>query len=177
MSVESSFSSHRASFSSHRASMSFRYKATASDRGAVKSVVESTGFFSGAEADVAVELVDERLAKGAASGYEFVFAERDGRLCGYVCYGLIACTVASFDLYWIAVDKACQREGLGRKLLEESERLIREQGGRRVYIETSNRGQYAPTRAFYERCGYHCEAVLADFYAPGDDKVIFVKAL
>ncbi len=163
--------------SSQLDSVSFRYDLTPQDRNAVRAVVESTGFFSSAESDVAVELVDERLAKGAASGYEFVFAERDGQLCGYACFGPIACTIASFDLYWIAVDKACQREGLGRKLLEESERLIRDQGGRRVYIETSNRAQYAPTRAFYQRCGYRCDAVLADFYAPGDDKVIFVKAL
>ena len=46
-----------------------------------------------------------------------------------------------------------------------------------MYIETSNRPQYASTRAFYERCGYVCEAVLRDFYAPGDDKVIFVRVL
>jgi hypothetical protein len=46
-----------------------------------------------------------------------------------------------------------------------------------VYIETSNRPQYVPTRAFYERCGYECEAVLKEFYGPGDDKVIFAKAL
>ena len=26
-------------------------------------------------------------------------------MIGYVCYGPIACTVGSFDLYWIAVDR------------------------------------------------------------------------
>jgi hypothetical protein len=61
--------------------------------------------------------------------------------------------------------------------LAESERLIKEAGGRRVYIETSNRPLYVPTRAFYERCGYHCEAVLKEFYGPEDDKVIFVREL
>ena len=43
--------------------------------------------------------------------------------------------------------------------------------------ECSNRPQYQPTRGFYERCGYHEEAVLTDFYGPGDSKVIFVRAI
>lgn len=32
---------------------------------------------------------------------------------------------------------------------------------------------YAPTRKFYTSLGYAEEARLADFYAPGDDKVIY----
>jgi hypothetical protein len=46
-----------------------------------------------------------------------------------------------------------------------------------VYVETSSRDQYEPTRRFYLKCGYRVDAVLEDFYAPGDGKVIFVKAL
>ena len=156
---------------------SFRHEVTPADGDVVRGIVESTGFFNPAEVAIAVELVDERLAEGPASGYHFVFAERDGRAGGYACYGHITGTAASYDLYWIAVEASHRRGGLGRRLLDESERLIREAGGQRIYAETSNRGQYAPTRAFYERCGYHLEALLKDFYAPGDDKAIFVKAL
>ncbi|MCR4415245.1 MAG: GNAT family N-acetyltransferase [Thermoguttaceae bacterium] len=155
----------------------FRYEPAAGDRDNVRRIVESSGFFYPAEIEVAVELVDERLAKGLSSGYYFVFAECDGRTVGYTCYGPIAATVASYDLYWIAVEQSCRGKGMGRRLLTETERLIGAAGGRRVYIETSNRPQYLPTRAFYERCGYTIEAVLKDFYAPGDDKAIFVKAL
>lgn len=143
---------------------------------AVRRIAESTGFFYPPEVDVAVELVDERLAKGDASGYHFIFAESD-RPLGYACFGPIACTVGSFDLYWIVVERDAQRFGLGRRLLVEAERLIRDRSGRRIYIETSNREQYAPTRDFYQRCGYKVAAVLDEFYGPGDDKVIFVKAL
>jgi hypothetical protein len=62
-------------------------------------------------------------------------------------------------------------------LLVEVERLVREEKGRRIYIETSNRPQYASTRNFYLRCGYALEALLKEFYAPGDDKAIYVKGL
>ena len=49
--------------------------------------------------------------------------------------------------------------------------------GTALYAETSGRLQYAPTRSFYRRCGYREAAVFADFYAPGDDKVVFEKHL
>ncbi len=156
-------------------SISFRYEPQPEDARRVREIVESTGFFSAAEVDVAVELVDERLAKGEVSGYYFVFAEVAGRTVGYSCYGPIPATATSYDLYWIAVDRDCQGRKYGRILLEESERLIRQAGGRRLYLDTSSRPQYQPTRDFYEHFKFRCEAVLEDFYAPGDGKVIYVK--
>jgi ribosomal protein S18 acetylase RimI-like enzyme len=156
-------------------SIQFRYEPLAEDARRVREIVESTGFFSAAEVDVAVELVDERLAKGEASGYYFVFAVVAGRTVGYSCYGPIPATATSYDLYWIAVDRDCQGRKYGRILLEESERLIRQAGGRRLYLDTSSRPQYQPTRDFYEHFNFRCEAVLEDFYAPGDGKVIYVK--
>jgi D-alanine-D-alanine ligase len=154
-----------------------RYDVRPDDGESVRRLVESTGVFSPVEVDVAVELVDERLAEGPQSGYEFVFAEEHGRTLGYTCYGPIALTAASFDLYWIAVDKSLHGRKIGRLLLERTEELVRQAGGRQLYIETSNRHHYAATRGFYLRCGYHQEALLKDFYAPGDDKVIYVKEL
>jgi GNAT superfamily N-acetyltransferase len=157
--------------------MTFRTAIAPGDVAAVQKLVKATGYFSPAEQDIATELVAERLARGPASGYEFLLADGDGRLDGYACYGQIPCTVASFDLYWIAVHPEVQGTGLGRRLLRESERRVRDLDGVAVYAETSGRAQYASTRAFYEKCGYDVAAVLTDFYAPGDDKVVFVKRL
>lgn len=148
------------------------------DPARVGELVRATGFFYPDEELVAVELVEEALAKGpSASGYHFLLAERDGRLLGYSCFGPIPCTRASFDLYWIAVHPAAQGLGLGRRLIAESERRVLELGGARAYVETSGRPQYDPTRAFYRALGYAPAAELPDFYAPGDAKVIYVKVL
>jgi GNAT superfamily N-acetyltransferase len=154
-----------------------RYEVRAEDRDAVRRLVESTGVFSPVELDVAVELVDDRLKRGRQSDYQFVFADEEERTVGYACYGPIALTAASYDLYWIAVDKAMHGRKVGRLLLERTEELIRGAGGRQIYIETSNRHQYEPTRGFYLRCGYQQAALLKDFYGPGDDKVIYAKGL
>lgn len=156
----------------------FRPDPTPADALAIRALVAATGFFHGYEVDVAVELVQERLARGEPSGYRFIFADgAESSLAGYACYGPIACTAGSFDLYWVVVHPSQQGRGLGRRLVAEVERLAALDGGRKVYIETSSRPQYEPTRAFYQRCGYTLEAHLPDFYAAGDGKLIYNKAL
>lgn len=159
------------------AKLRFRGSVTRADATAVRSLAEATGFFSAEEVAVAGELVEERLARGAASGYHFILAERAGRLAGYACFGPIALTRTSFDLYWIVVAPEEQRAGLGSELLAMAETAIMGLGGERIYVDTSSRGQYAPTRAFYRKAGYREAAVFEDFYAPGDGKVVFEKRL
>jgi GNAT superfamily N-acetyltransferase len=154
-----------------------RDEPAAGDCAAVRALTSGTGFFSDDEVAVAVELVEARLAQGLASGYRFFFADGDGRLEGYVCYGPIALTKASFDLYWIAVRPDAQRTGLGRRLMEAAEAEARALGATTMYVETSSRPQYEPTRAFYRRIGYRSAAELPDFYGPGDGQVIFAKRL
>lgn len=157
--------------------VTYREEVRPGDREAVGRIVRATGFFSEEEEGIAVELIDERLMKGEASGYFFLFAEQEGCLLGYASFGPIPGSVHSWDLYWIAVDPAAQGKGLGGKLMAKAERLMAKRGARQVYADTSSRPQYGPTRAFYLAQGYRQEALLADFYAAGDGKVIFVKAL
>jgi ribosomal protein S18 acetylase RimI-like enzyme len=155
----------------------FRWALRREDAARIGRLVGATGFFSPEEERIAVELAEERFAKGVASGYEFVTAERRGELVGYACHGPIPGTRSSHDLYWIVVHPELQGQGLGRRLIELAEHAIASAGGARVYVDTSSRAQYAPTRAFYERAGYTRAALLEDFYAPGDGKVIYVKVL
>jgi ribosomal protein S18 acetylase RimI-like enzyme len=143
----------------------------------VRELVAATGFFSAEEVEVAAELVDDRLTNGVKSDYRFLFAEIDGEMAGYSCFGRIPFTRGSYDLYWIAVSPDHQRLGIGRLLVAATEADVRKEGGERVYVETSTRAQYRPTRAFYEQLGYRLEARLQDFYAPGDGKAIFCRVL
>jgi len=147
------------------------------DRENVREIIESSGFFFPDEVETAVELMEERLTKGIKSGYYFLFAEQAKRVLGYTCFGPIACTKASYDLFWIAVHNDFRGLGFGKKLLTRSEQMIAAMKGQRIYIETSSKKQYEPTRAFYLHCGYQEEAILKDFYSPGDDKVIYVKKI
>ncbi len=155
----------------------FRERVTPGDEEHVRGIAASTGFFSTEEIEAAVGLVRERLERGAASGYAFLFAEQEGHVAGFTCYGPIARTQGSYRLHWIAVHRHFRGVGLGRVLLFATEQRIARAGGRKVYAETSGRAPYLPIRGFYEACGYIAEATLTDFYAPGDDKVIHSKSV
>jgi ribosomal protein S18 acetylase RimI-like enzyme len=158
--------------------IAIRERLEPADLPALRRLVSEAGVFSEPEVDLAVSLAEDALAHGAEeSGHHFLLASQGGRLLGYTCYGPIDGTQGSFDLYWIVVDPAGQGRGLGRRLLDLTEQRVRDAGGRRIYAETSGRPDYAPTRSFYERSGYTAEARLADFYAPGDDRVTYGKAL
>ena len=157
--------------------LSYRLDVRADDVARVREIVESTGYFYDYEVDVAVELVEERLACGEKSGYHFLFAEEDGKTIGYSCFGPIACTSGSFDLFWIAVHDDSRNRGIGKKLLRQSEEQIAGMQGRAVWVETSSQPKYEPTRQFYLRSDYTIEAVLKGFYGEGDDKVVLVKRL
>lgn len=159
------------------AKIAYREELKPSDLESVREIVCSSGFFSDAEVEIALELVNERLNKGIASGYHFLFAEHAGKVIGYACFGPVAGTKVSYNLYWVAVRDDFRGLGIGKKLLAKTEKEIAEMEGRRIYIETSSREQYELTRSFYKNCGYQEEALLKDFYAPGDSKIIYVKEI
>ena len=95
---------------------------------------------------------------------------------GYTCYGPIACTVGSYDLYWIAVDRVAATRNWAP--ISGGDRTVGPPGsGRHIYVETSQRPAYASTRSFYQRLGYRQAAVLPDFYAVGDGKIVYQKIL
>jgi hypothetical protein len=62
-------------------------------------------------------------------------------------------------------------------LLRHVEDEIRKAKGRVLFIETSSLPQYDLTRKFYLKHGYEQAAVLRDYYAAGDDMVVFRKQL
>lgn len=155
----------------------YRQDVLLSDIDSVRNIVDSTGFFSDAEIAIAVELVEERLAKGIASGYNFLFADVPGMTIGYTCFGPIPGTAGSYDIYWIAVHKKFFRRGIGKRLMADTEEIIRNQGGVLLCIETSSRIQYSSTRFFYRNCGFREEATVKNFYGLKDDKIIYTKTL
>lgn len=161
-----------------RDTLTFRREPRDKDLHDIAALLEGTGLFRPSEVAVAVELVQDRIEHGPMSDYHFTFADLDdGELAGYVCYGHIAVTIGSYDLYWIAVRQDLHGRGIGKALLAKAEEAMREANARNVYIETSSSEGYVGTRAFYERCGYMAECVVKDFYAPGDHKVLFSKSL
>jgi ribosomal protein S18 acetylase RimI-like enzyme len=152
-----------------------RFEPLADDVETVREIIHSTGFFQDHEIPVALELVEEAINNGLNSGYYFVFAMDGKRTISYACYGAIACTINSYDLYWIATHNDYRGKGVGSLILKETEKKIKSMGGRVIYIETSSKPLYIPTQKFYEKHEYFKEAILKDFYDVNDDKIIYSK--
>ncbi|HVX38853.1 MAG TPA: GNAT family N-acetyltransferase [Gemmatimonadaceae bacterium] len=157
-------------------------------RNRIREILDATSVFRDEEVAVALELFDETFASGPArapydpgdgvANYEFVGSfSPEGELVAYVCYGATPGTDRTYDLYWIATDPRFQGGGAGSSLLDEVERRLRQREARLLVVETSSRPEYEPTRHFYEGRGYDRVAALQDYYAVGDDRVVYVKRL
>ena len=140
-------------------------------------ILRSTPEFKPAEVVVAEELIDACLDDLNDSGYYTLIAESGSALSGYICYGPTPLTEGTWDIYWMAVDREKQGQGIGGLLLETAEGKIAEARGRLLIIETSSIPSYEKTTRFYLGQGYETIASIPDFYEPGDGKLILQKRL
>jgi ribosomal protein S18 acetylase RimI-like enzyme len=150
------------------------------DRSRIEEMVVSSGKFNDIEIETALELADDALKEGDESDYIFVvleYGKEHPALHGFACYGPTPLTQGVYDLYWIVVDPAAQRKGLGRYLIEYVERDVTKRGGRMLLIETSSQETYSTTIRFYEKNGYQLAARIKNFYRVDDDKLVFLKEL
>lgn len=150
---------------------------TSADKTAIMHILCDTPEFKPAEVVVAEELLDWYLQDPVGSGYHVLVAEAGGSVAGYVCYGPTPLTEGTWDVYWIAVSREGRGQGVGSALCAAAEGRIREASGRLVIVETSSKPEYENTRLFYLSKGYEQTGRISDFYAPGDDLVIFKKRL
>lgn len=145
----------------------------AADRAALLDALERCGAFSAVEVEIAIGMIDEALA----GDYTAVGVEVDGVLRGYTLVGRATLTERSWYLYWICVHPAFERRGLAQALQHAAEALVRAGGGDKIVLETSGRPGYARSRAFYDRAGFAETGRIRDFYAAGDDCIIYCKRL
>ena len=145
---------------------------TADDIAGLTRVLDDTGLFP-------AELLPDMLAPTLAgeSADLWLTCHLDGAAVG-LCYSVPeALTEGTWNMRALALRPDLQGRGHGTALVGAAERQLAAQGQRLLIVDTSGTEDFARTRAFYARCGYVEEARIRDFWAPGDDKVTFRKAL
>ena len=155
--------------------LTFRTKMRLSDIEAVRRISSSTKLFDHNDVEITASLAEEALE--LQHDIRFIFAEQDGAICAYVCYGRIPDSDTAYELYWLATDKQFQGQGIGHLLLQQVIQLIRQAGGSKIYIKTEGRSGYHPTHVFYNRCGFELEARLKQYYGKNDDCCIYSKSV
>jgi ribosomal protein S18 acetylase RimI-like enzyme len=151
--------------------------ATQKDKTTIMRILGTTSEFKPAEVIVAEEVIDSYFRDPGGSGYHVMVAETGLGVVGYICYGPTPLTEGTWDIYWIAVDKESQGQGIGTSLMAFAEDNIKKAEGRMVLIETSSLLDYEKTRRFYFTLGYEIVCQIPDFYTPGDHKIVFRKLL
>jgi ribosomal protein S18 acetylase RimI-like enzyme len=150
---------------------------TATETKALVDLADHTGVFKPAEIVALREVLDDYHAHANAAGHRSITLEHEGKPVGFAYYAAAAMTDRTWYLYWIAVAKHTQARGAGSALLRHAEEDIRTAGGRLLLIETSSLPHYELTRRFYLKHNYERDCVLHDYYADGDDMVVFRKRL
>jgi GNAT superfamily N-acetyltransferase len=150
---------------------------TTEDKPAVMQILRAIPEFKPSEVTVADEVIDSYLKDIYGSGYHVFVAEIESVIVGYICYGPTPLTEGTWDVYWLATDPEQQGKGIGKALIIFAEDKIRQAMGRLAIIETSSSPEYERARCFHYSRGYELVCQIADFYAPGDGKMIFQKRL
>jgi ribosomal protein S18 acetylase RimI-like enzyme len=101
--------------------------------------------------------------------------EASGEPVGWVYLAPTPKADGVWDLWWIGVAPRRQGTGVGAAMLRAVEALVQAAGGRLLVIETS--AELTRTRDFYRRRGYDECGRIPDFYAVGDDKIVFARRL
>ncbi|MFN3534768.1 MAG: GNAT family N-acetyltransferase, partial [Desulfatiglandales bacterium] len=98
----------------------------------------ATETFRPDEKHVAEQVLRESLRSPSPEGYISLVADLKGKLVGWISFGMIPCTLGSWDLYWIVVSRAHRNKSIGSSLLNEAERIMARERGRMIWIETSS---------------------------------------
>ncbi|UTI64864.1 GNAT family N-acetyltransferase [Paraconexibacter antarcticus] len=135
-------------------------------------MLEQTGLFP-------VEALDDMLASFFASeGQEqWLTARHDGAPVGFAFFRPEAHTDGTWNVLAIAVLPEHHSGGIGSRLMQHVEDILRSDGQRVLLVETSGTSKYKATRAFYRAKHYTEVARIPEYWEAGDDKVIFHKHL
>lgn len=146
---------------------------TRDDIPSLQGVLDATGLFP---SEMLPDMLGSFLGDGEAGDIWLTY-EQDGEAIGF-CYAIPEpLAEGTWNMLAIAVQPGTQGKGAGAALTAELESRLLKLGQRVLIVDTSGTDEFTRTREFYIKNGYAEEARIRDFWGPGDDKVIFWKAL
>lgn len=108
---------------------------------------------------------------------------------GKTVYGLIGYAKDNdshnfYKIEWLVIKNGFENRGYGSLLVFAALKRIREEGGRHVYLMTSNERHNKKAQHFYEKTGFEKMGVFPDFFDPPlkdfkklEDAVVYQRAL
>ena len=142
--------------------MEFR-KATIDDLSSIKEI-EDESFHKPFELkDLEYEINENPFS-------EYIVAVEDGIILGFINFWI---TFDSATINQIAVRKNSRKKGLGTKLIEFCEVIIKEEGAEFLTLEV--RKSNIPAISLYEKTGFTKITIKEKYYDDGEDAIFMVK--
>jgi GNAT superfamily N-acetyltransferase len=139
----------------------------------VVRLAEESGAFTAQEVQDLRERLDAYPERHASDNHQALTAEQAGRPAGLAYYAPVAMTDRTWSIYWLVPGTPA----VGAELLRHAEDDARRRGARLLVAETSSRSSQEAVHRLYTAHGYEAGAVLPDFYADGEDQVLYRKRL
>jgi ribosomal protein S18 acetylase RimI-like enzyme len=150
---------------------------TPDDAAGLIPLVVAAGMFPADETEILDKMLADYFDGKIDEGHTCIVDEQEGKLIGVAYYEPAPATDGTWYVTMIAVHPDYQGQGRGAALLRHVENALQASGQRVLLIETSATPTYAGTRKFYAKCGYQEEARIRDYWAAGDDMIVFRKEL
>jgi len=154
--------------------------ALAADVEQIRALAIGNGMFEPEDMSGFDEGLDGYLS-GSAEGHTWLVAAGvTGRVEGAAYVAPEPFGDRVWNLYFLAAGPSRHRRGAGSALVQHVEQSLREAGAdvaRVLIVETSSSAAYDGARRFYASRGFDREAVIREFYGPGEDKIVFWKSL
>lgn len=122
--------------------------------------------------DYNVYPIDEIKNMIHAPRYTILKAIVGGQCVGYIIYSVV---MDECDLDKIAVKNECRRKGIGKLLMDEMLRDLRNHGVKKVYLEVDAENEQAIR--LYEKLNFKKIDKRANYYSNGHDAIVYVLNL
>jgi ribosomal protein S18 acetylase RimI-like enzyme len=146
----------------------------ATDTDALMTIIESSGQFDTDSLSHVKSVLLEYL-EGQSDGLWFTADDGEPVGVAYCAPEPVTNGTWNLQMLWTRKDKSSQGHGTALVKHVENELMVR--GARLLIVETSGLPAFEVARAFYDKCGFAREARIRNFFADGDDKIIYTKSL
>ncbi|MGB3402371.1 MAG: GNAT family N-acetyltransferase [Microcoleaceae cyanobacterium] len=146
---------------------------TSEDTAAVIALAEASGLFNSDN----IDQIKQSLADYVSGNNDLWLIAIDEKPVGVLYCTPEPMAEGTWNILMLLVSPNVQRQGHGQSLISHVEETLASRGAHLVIVETSSIDEFEKARSFYVKCGYSEEARIRNFYAAGDDKVVFSKDL
>jgi len=143
----------------------------------ILNMIAASGLFSSSEMDSAESLAWDSAYGNGSEPDIFLKAtiEDAGReaIIGFLCFGPIPYWPGNYELYALAVEPEFQRLGIGSALLTEMNKLIANQSGSSIFLETKTDRSYETARLFCEANNFSPEHRFIKQFIPENGGIVY----